>query len=934
MNELIVGKPSSENYLFMEAYNDDEECRVCRGEAEPHRRLFAPCKCSGSIRYVHSDCLMEWLTFAKRETCDLCSHTFAFRQVYAHGCPDTLPLHEFLASLSTLALRQISDCMRIGLTLVLWLIVAPYFIHWFYRIWFLRTPSLESMHQFDRFQRWNIIFDDIFSGLVLMLLVVLASFYIVFIVEDIQIEANHIHRDLLIENGWAAEEIEPEVESDDEGDEMFMGREPQALAQRRIRLRDEDNAPLAQLDVPHPLPPHNNDQHHHHEDDDWLFDVMGIHGPLSLAVRNASLFVLFSCAFLSVFVFVPHALGVNHPPLFTLSIKALDNAAEAARARGDSLLFEDFCNCLVGYASWCSGLVFWRNLGPSIAKYTALSHVFWGLSCLAAAMKLTVLLFLKVFALPFVLGLAVDVASLSLFAATIDDRNVFAANQMLATFIFHWVVGMGFIHLISVAVLQMREVLHPDILTAYLPPHNPHQYKFKVILAENTFTHCVELVSALFKYLIFIPLLVYAPIAIIRTIFPPLHLQFSYILSLVQVPFELALAHITIQDNLDFYAHALGDLQMHWTTAMCRRLGLVEFLLPRVASLSRGQDDLILKIPHLLFDPIDDHRPPERIVYGGRRLEWPKNGMADPSKLEYNLLPRRKPAFATLRIIILIACWWGTISTAFFAISLGPLFIGRTATAVVERYFGFRHDTFSFAAGLIVMYVVFYCVEVCRVLLIPPEDVHQQLRQQGYHVPGMTKWKLALALWMANFVIPLHFGVMMSMLLPSSPSWPRIDEMVCCGLVLMHLIIYTACWIPFDKGTFFNDLRIAIGQIQFHLAAYEDGVEENTDIHFKCFDVTRFQTHVLHPLCSTISIGIAVSFAISKIYQVLFAGFTHLTDVHVFRAAIATQLVGLLVSSLRTYITNSLQALHDAARDERYLIGKELTDMELHPKQC
>ncbi|CAK4455766.1 unnamed protein product [Aphanomyces euteiches] len=823
-------------------------------------------------------CLMEWLTFAKRETCDLCSHTFAFRQVYAHGCPDTLPLHEFLASLSTLALRQISDYMRIGLTLVLWLIVAPYFIHWFYRIWFLRTPSLESMHRFDRFQRWNIIFDDIFSGLVLMLLVVLASFYIVFIVEDIQIEANHIHRDILIENGWAAEEIEPEVESDDEGDEMFMGREPQVLAQRRIRLRDEDNAPLAQLDVPHPLPPHNNDQHHHHEDDDWLFDVMGIHGPLSLAVRNASLFVLFSCAFLSVFVFVPHALGVNHPPLFTLSIKALDNAAEAARARGDSLLFVDFCNCLVGYASWCSGLVFWRNLGPSIAKYTALSHVFWGLSCLAAAMKLTVLLFLKVFALPFVLGLAVDVASLSLFAATIDDRNVFAANQMLATFIFHWVVGMGFIHLISVAVLQMREVLHPDILTAYLPPHNPHQYKFKVILAENTFTHCVELVSALFKYLIFIPLLVYAPIAIIRTIFPPLHLQFSYILSLVQVPFELALAHITIQDNLDFYAHALGDLQMHWTTAMCRRLGLVEFLLPRVASLSRGQDDLILKIPHLLFDPIDDHRPPERIVYGGRRLEWPKNGMADPSKLEYNLLPRRKPAFATLRIIILIACWWGTISTAFFAISLGPLFIGRTATAVVERYFGFRHDTFSFAAGLIVM--------------------HDKMEASAGTVDG-------------KFCNP--------------PSFWGYD---------VNALAVLAIVAKNRRGTFFNDLRIAIGQIQFHLAAYEDGVEENTDIHFKCFDVTRFQTHVLHPLCSTISIGIAVSFAISKIYQVLFAGFTHLTDVHVFRAAIATQLVGLLVSSLRTYITNSLQALHDAARDERYLIGKELTDMELHPKQC
>lgn len=37
------------------AFADGMICRVCRTEAEPDHPLFHPCKCSGSIRYVHSD---------------------------------------------------------------------------------------------------------------------------------------------------------------------------------------------------------------------------------------------------------------------------------------------------------------------------------------------------------------------------------------------------------------------------------------------------------------------------------------------------------------------------------------------------------------------------------------------------------------------------------------------------------------------------------------------------------------------------------------------------------------------------------------------------------------------------------------------------------------------------------------------------------------
>ena len=44
--------------------DDDEEgdaCRLCREGATADRPLFHPCRCKGSIRHVHQECLLDWL---------------------------------------------------------------------------------------------------------------------------------------------------------------------------------------------------------------------------------------------------------------------------------------------------------------------------------------------------------------------------------------------------------------------------------------------------------------------------------------------------------------------------------------------------------------------------------------------------------------------------------------------------------------------------------------------------------------------------------------------------------------------------------------------------------------------------------------------------------------------------------------------------------
>lgn len=50
------------NYLFEKRSKQNSNmlamldfCRVCRSESTPDHPLYHPCKCSGSIRFVHED---------------------------------------------------------------------------------------------------------------------------------------------------------------------------------------------------------------------------------------------------------------------------------------------------------------------------------------------------------------------------------------------------------------------------------------------------------------------------------------------------------------------------------------------------------------------------------------------------------------------------------------------------------------------------------------------------------------------------------------------------------------------------------------------------------------------------------------------------------------------------------------------------------------
>ncbi|RHZ59499.1 hypothetical protein Glove_363g39 [Diversispora epigaea] len=117
---------------------EEEEfvCRVCRSGATDEQPLYYPCKCAGSIRFVHQDCLTEWLKHSRKMNCEVCKHEFSFTPIYDPRMPESIPIVLFFRR----GLRRVNLFIRLWFRAILvgfvWLITLPYMTVWVWRFYF------------------------------------------------------------------------------------------------------------------------------------------------------------------------------------------------------------------------------------------------------------------------------------------------------------------------------------------------------------------------------------------------------------------------------------------------------------------------------------------------------------------------------------------------------------------------------------------------------------------------------------------------------------------------------------------------------------------------------------------------------------------------------------------------------------------------------
>ncbi|KIY52974.1 hypothetical protein FISHEDRAFT_34386, partial [Fistulina hepatica ATCC 64428] len=103
-----------------------DTCRICSAPAEPDQPLFHPCKCSGTIRYIHQDCLTTWLAHSKKKTCDVCKHPYKFTKVYDPNMPQRLPALLLIKRIIQQLVLTFLLGLRAFVVLCVWLGFVPY----------------------------------------------------------------------------------------------------------------------------------------------------------------------------------------------------------------------------------------------------------------------------------------------------------------------------------------------------------------------------------------------------------------------------------------------------------------------------------------------------------------------------------------------------------------------------------------------------------------------------------------------------------------------------------------------------------------------------------------------------------------------------------------------------------------------------------------
>jgi E3 ubiquitin-protein ligase MARCH6 len=237
-----------------------------------------------------------------------------------------------------------------------------------------------------------------------------------------------------------------------------------------------------------------------------------------------------------------------------------------------------------------------------------------------AIVKVGVLLFLKMFLLPIVLGIALDASSIGLFHSTLEDRVTFAGRDIFSFILLHWVAGITFMLLVTVSVLQLREVAHPDLLSQMIRPQEPQPDLLGNLMNESVSTHSKRMVLSLIIYVFLLLIHIYLPVRYGLSLFigermkTQLELKFNYILPpQLQVPLELLFFHLCMLALLEKYKNGLGGMQHQWLNFMTRIMGLSDCILPHtIASFrlvgSRPVFNENRKVDSFWYDLVDKNK--------------------------------------------------------------------------------------------------------------------------------------------------------------------------------------------------------------------------------------------------------------------------------------------------------------------------------------
>nr|KAF6401698.1 hypothetical protein HJG63_013012 [Rousettus aegyptiacus] len=72
VNDSVQKPPAA----YRDVSDNLEVCRICHCEGDEESPLITPCRCTGTLRFVHQSCLHQWIKSSDTRCCELCKYDF------------------------------------------------------------------------------------------------------------------------------------------------------------------------------------------------------------------------------------------------------------------------------------------------------------------------------------------------------------------------------------------------------------------------------------------------------------------------------------------------------------------------------------------------------------------------------------------------------------------------------------------------------------------------------------------------------------------------------------------------------------------------------------------------------------------------------------------------------------------------------------------
>lgn len=358
------------------------------------------------------------------------------------------------------------------------------------------------------------------------------------------------------------------------------------------------------------------------------------------------------------------------------------------------------------------------------------------------------------------------------------------------------------------------QILHPQILAQYIRPQEPHLDLLFSLMTESSITHFRRICASMLVYLGLLFLYAYLPMLLARNLFgssnadidplsPPVNasssigilelnasstihavnnsttfqsgtsdqdygsesvfspiLHFCYLIPQIQIPLELAIAHLTFLTVLDKRKNIIGKLQHTWLVWMCKLLGLSKFILPHQIRGRRpreGSAGMITTGPPM-------RRPPPgwdaRTNRNTTRWAW---GTEPLSELEQSVAPRKQPEGWIWRTTLLLISSWALVCGLVLIAIFVPVVLGRLLLRLLQVPSWITHEPVCFLLGGII------CASVLSILAKCNAKKLIQYAKRVQSLPLHVAFKAAYMLfsWVAT---ELSVGCMIHVAISSIPT--------------------------------------------------------------------------------------------------------------------------------------------------------------------